>query len=387
MKQLQFPFPASLFPAPHVPRGRWAAAELNTILLERGAQMSLVGTGAEGVRQLWRIRLEVVPPVRLDFAFIGERRLPVPREGHLDHDCEFFRRPLHLAAGVLACQPGAEEQIADMKRAIRQVVLHLEALLVPRSVLAARAFIEPGIWWFVYEVTASDPSGRVAQLAESCPGLLIMARGLRYEKAGEVCKQIFKEVVRGRCLNELLDIAAHAWTLHHLDLCARRCLPAPATIERKRLARDQRQRIMRASPLVPFGLLLRPPPPSMVPEDIPRDPERNKSWYMFTSHPFLPWPDGAWQPRLSQSQKIGLSCFLSKQWPAICLKWQVPDRSDHALELGRMLESFLRNLLDYMEHAGLELTRETNADWLLEEIEQLERDRHSPSDLPLEEPL
>ena len=355
------------------------AAELNVVLWARGALMNLAVATPDGVRQLWSARLEVLPPVRVAQTHVAENDLPPPGRGGLEAGADFFTRPVKLARQNMEGHAWQAMRLAEMTSAMDRAAEHLNALLLPRAVRAASDFEDPAAWWFVYEVAAGDASGRVAQLAKVCPGLLLMAHALRLDGARDACGRIVQGVARGRRLKQLLNLAASEWEgLRRHSLSQRRLRDLPAR-DRQRLVANQRLRIRRAGPQVPAGLLLMPPPPVLVPEDIPALPQPNRDWYIYTSHPLLPWQDWAAHLRMSRQQLEGLARFLSLQWPTLKRPGPVTDNGDPAW--------MLEHLADYLQHTGRVADRQTNARRLLRDMEDWVHQLGQQSRLPPETPL
>lgn len=375
MKQLPLLPDPGPGPTPPARPGARSSAELWVSLLDRGVDLSLAATGPDGIRCLASTRLEVAPPVRVRSA-VGGGLLPVPRDGRFNASGEFFQLPLRLAGDALAGHPGGTGRLQAMPGAMARAARHLQRLLVPRAVRAARAFDDPLLWWSVYAVAADDLSGRLAQVAEVCPGLLrfMLATGSRQwhpgcsrveaPLAGEpLCEEICAAVVAGQRLGRVLDRAARAWMRRNLHRLGRSRGEVPSEEEMEQMIAHQRVRIRSAGPLVPGELLHRPPPPGMVPEDIPRDPARNLGWYELTSQPWLPW---SWPPgRLSRTQVAGLSRFLSRQGEALrrCCHPSVFDGPDQ-------LQRFLGHLQHYLEHTGRVLNRRTSPARLLDDMDR-----------------
>ena len=341
------------------PANPTARAELHVSLLERGVRLSLAGTGPGGIRNLGTATLEVAPPVRVESA-MGDGLLPVPRDGLVDVGGAFFRLPLRLAREVIDGQPGADGQLATMEGDLGRAAAHLSSLLVPRGIAAARAFEDPATWWEIYKVAADDPTGRMAQLAETCPGLLRFLLTL----PAEASRPVVEGVLAGHRLNRLLDEAAEAWMRWHVENGpAARCRRLPPADDLRRMVANQRVRVRRAGPMVSREVLLMPPPPVLVPEDIPREPGRNRDWFVVTSVWGLPWTDWWRWGDLPSVDRDGLSRFLSRQWPGLCEHAGLSP-ADEPWEVMR----FVLHLADYVRDTGRELDRRTGARRVVQEL-------------------
>ena len=354
-------------------------AELGVTLLESGARLSLAAAEPGGIRCLGTATLEVTPPVRMRSGLVveGARRarqtsapprrerrgldgglLPLPRSGCLDPGDPFFQMFLRRAQQAPGAQPGAGARLDAMERDLGRAGAHLSSLLAVGGVAAARGFEEPATWWDVYKVAAEDRTGRLGQLARTCPGLMLLLFALPREDR----RRTFDAVLAGQRLNRALDQAVEVWMRQSLRGCPRSLLP-PAD-ERRRMAKDQRVRIRRASPLVDRQLLLKPPPPLLVPEDIPRDPARNRDWFVITSVFGLPWTDWFRQRDLLPVRRDGLSRFLSRQGSALCeLAGLSPGESPMEVMI------LVTHLLDYVRFAGRALDRKTSPGRVLRELE------------------
>ena len=336
-----------------------ARAELRVCLLERGVRLSLAGTRPDGIRNLGTATLEVVPPVRVKSAF-GDNLLPVPQDGCVDAGGEFFQLPMRLAREIIGGQHGAEARLAAMEDDLGRAAEHLQSLLVPHGVQAALAFKDPATWWEIYRVTAGDATGRLGQMAQACPGLVLFLLAL----PDEVARPLINGVISGRRLNHLLDEAAEAWMRWYVEVGpAERCRRLPPEDDRRRMVANQRVRLRRAGPLVSRDLLLVPPPPALVPEDIPRDPERNRDWFMVTSVWGLPWTDWWRWGDMSSVDRDGLSRFLSRQWEDLCQHAELSP-ADAPMEVLR----FVLHLADYVRVMGRELDRDVGARRIVREL-------------------
>ena len=360
-------------PTPVTPRIRAVRAELCVSLAERGVRMSLASTGRRGIRNLGTATLEVTPPVRVESTF-GDGLLPEHRDGGVDAGGAFFRLPVSLAEEVIHGLPGADSQLAAMERDLGRAAAHLQGLLVPRGVRAARAFVETATWWDIYKVATDDATGRLGQLAGACPGLLLFLLAL----PGKVARPVTDGVIAGRRLNRLLGEAAEAWMRWYVDAGpAARCRHWPPEDDRRRMVTDQRVRVRRAGPLVPREVLLTPPPPVLVPEDIPRDPGQNRDWYVVTSVWGLPWTDWwRWGNMLSY-QRDGLSRFLSRQWKGLCEHGQLSP-ADRPLEVMQ----YVGHVADYVRHTDRELDRGVGARRLVRELQDWEASRYQNNMYP-----
>lgn len=161
---------------------------------------------------------------------------------------------------------------------------------------------------------AADASGRVAQMARVCPGLLGLL--LAFENAGfaQVARLLSLDIQRGRRLNHLLATAVTEW--HQATRPGTGAKDAALTHRQALLLR-------RAGPRVPPALLWLPPPVELVPEDIPRRALENARWFrvmkscpeLLEMDPPAPWRSVArffskHAPRLPVDRAAELADFI-----------------------------------------------------------------------------
>ncbi len=191
-----------------------------------------------------------------------------------------------------------EGRSVALRRSASAVRLHLRALareaharLDPAALRIARAFRPEARYW-IYAAVLGDPTGRVGQLARTCPGVLLLA--LACETAperrdswgpGDVWRFVRAAAIRGAPLRALLRGAIEWWG--SLPPCrgdARERLLENAT-DQERAALLERQRLLvrRAGPLVRPRDIAHAGLPAFAPEDIPRDPVRNAAWFRLSA--------------------------------------------------------------------------------------------------------
>ena len=157
----------------------------------------------------------------------------------------------------------------------------------------ARRFSDRAQAW-VAGVLAADTTGRLAQLAETCPGAVIFAFALLSHERARAWRAghgLLRDGIAGRPLDELLDAALQGWAdgAHHMVAGWRRAgfpgrgiwhgvadTSGPA---RTRLLSAQRLLIHHAGAQVDEHSLWLPPPVAFSPEDIPADPRDNSTWF------------------------------------------------------------------------------------------------------------
>jgi hypothetical protein len=147
---------------------------------------------------------------------------------------------------------------------------------------------------WLYQQLASDTSGRLAQVAQACPGVLTFAYALRAFGRRTGCvraaSRLLRGIIDGRPLNILLDEALGTWAANAGKRVERRCTPDGYLHnwqcldecqgnERESLLRAQRLLIRRAGAGVPSLTLWLPPPAAFAPEDIPDQKIANARWF------------------------------------------------------------------------------------------------------------
>ena len=319
--------------------------------------------------QTWNATVKVTPRASASVPRVGGGAfLLVPGLGRdRGESTRSILRVLRLIVDSLFARSGQLHlpSLSAAARLLTAAAAHVPALCSPTALQASRGFPGGGMMhWFVYESVVNDPTGRVAQIADVCPGLLVLARGLRSCGAGDRCDELLAAIRSGAKLGSILDFGLDAWTRQL----------APGEI------RIQRLRIRRAGMLVRPSTLLTRPVPGVAATDIPTDEQLNARWFEVTSHDLLwrppgPEQDGALAPR----QLRGLGGFLSRHWRAI---------DDHA---GRThgLETVLRELVDFVRFSGRCPGRRTDPVRLIDECRRWHEQPHwehhvtLPPDTPL----
>lgn len=350
---------------------------------DRGAELSLVC-----VEPIWRANVLVVPPLSPGRPY--EDQMPRYRKGHLDP--RFLHRPLKLAKSILRHQPGAAARVQGMRRRMQDAFRHAASLMSPRGIQAALPFAGNPSWWSVYGAAAGDASGRVAQLAGTCPGLLLMALALgcgsglddqelsitRRWREPKVFRRFLNGVLKGERFKPLLDQVTRAWMRRFLHGQRRRGRFVPPAPDQDRMARDMRIRIRRAGPKVPTDQLLMPPPPAMVPGEIPREAGANRRWFEYTSllSRMLYCNDELY---FTGAQVTGVSRFLSRQWPDL-------DRHGSGYWFGAPFD-LVNNLLDYLAHTDRVLTGSHRGARVLADMQQWMDALYETCELPADAPM
>jgi hypothetical protein len=316
-------------------------------LFDGGAQVYLV----EDQLVAWRLRIRVARPAGA--LLNGEPVTALP----LDSEDWPLAGPLGDGrAHAHGFRPRAAQALDP---AWDRIAAHLRAAAHARLVEVARPF-HPTLQWFVYCAAANDYTGRVAQMATTCPGLLGLASSLRSRES------IFRGVVAGQRLRPLLALALESWAMQedtrqlHLGrrLLGERLENEPDLIGRQRLL------LRRATPAVAPGRLFRAPPLAFAPEDIPADPMANARWFQRMKASALLWPS----PHLPERAHDGLCLLVSRHAGQADLEPARPAVWDREMDEVR----------DYLALTGRVPTRRGNLRELLAASRQWHAERHRP---------
>lgn len=182
----------------------------------------------------------------------------------------------------------AREVMADVRRLYAEFA-RLAFVFFDGAQLAIARRFRPELRWIAYRWMRRDGSGRIAQLAEACPGAVLFGIGCRQELyAPEVWSQIDRDARAGRPLDALLGDALKRWlSLDHgclepycFDEAAPRVALASADAHtREALLRRKRLLLRRMREAVTAEAAVMPPPAALVPEDIPGERWANARWF------------------------------------------------------------------------------------------------------------
>ena len=268
------------------------------------------------------------------------------------------------------------DSLVAAARLMTTTLRHLESLCCRQVRRVARRFPDGATGWFVYEAVANDPTGRVLQMVEVCPGLLVLASGLRDMGRHQGCADILAAIEGGWKLGKILDLAVEAWWQGLL----RTGRPGQGSARPGAERRRQRLRVRHAGVRVHPAALMHPSLPGICREDIPHGPRQNALWYEATSQAVFRDQEGEmhagegaagrWPLRvpvpnirlegLSPEQLRGLGGFLSRHWLAERL--QDPDS-------GRLDPRAVGELADFLRETGRSPGRQTDPNRLLEECD------------------
>ena len=378
--QLDLPFQSDVVEAWTIGVGKKGGDRglmLAVALTRSGVEASMVVAGSngcdgwDGVLSLppsnWRVRLNVRHPVdaviRLDDQqeSMNEADIPVARPGQSLPwgRMSLFAKPFNLARRLLG-RSVLSQEAGWVARSFQLMANHLDRLWVEGGAAAAAPFpLKGGMRWFVYSLVVADKTGRVAQMARTCPGILILCKALKDHGGTSRCSGLLQSIIAGRRLGRVLDEAVDAWSRVRSDCPFSKAMGVPdgPVHDEDRVA--QGLRIRRAGSLVPSWILWRRVPGCVVPEDIPGEQDGNRGWFLATSG-F--WLDRA-RERLSPVQLNGLIGFLSRNW-----RWagegKNADAQDRAV--------FMDHLVDYLANTGRAPDRRCSPRRLMERVDRWE---------------
>jgi hypothetical protein len=195
--------------------------------------------------------------------------------------------------GPRASCPEITMLVRQVRATIREAACAAAALLDRGARKIVLRFPAHMRMWLCRQL-AADTSGRLAQLAQACPGALIFAYALaklgHRVGVGAAGSKLLRDAIAGRGLNELLDDAVAAWAAGAERLAQNQRAPGERHLiwqrvaaarggERQTLLRAQRLLIRRAGAGVPSRTLWLPPPLAFAPEDIPARKLENARWF------------------------------------------------------------------------------------------------------------
>jgi hypothetical protein len=251
--------------------------------------------------------------------------------------------------GPRASCPEITMLVRQVRATIREAACSAAALLDQGARKIALRFPAHVRMWLCRQL-AADTSGRLAQLAQACPGSLIFAYALaklgHRAGVGAAGAKLLRDAIDGRGLNDLLDDAVAAWAAGAERLAQNQRAPGERHLiwqrvadargsARQALLRAQRLLIRRAGAGVPSRTLWLPPPLAFAPEDIPARKLENARWFRVMK---------CFSPLLVSYEGLPLECGRN-----ICLFL-----SRHAFllhkreDLGHSDHSRVSSLLDYV---------------------------------------
>jgi len=266
------------------------------------------------------------------------------------------------------------KELVEIRRRIRGAAAAALAGCDRPALEIARRFHRAGRW-FVYGAVVEDPTGRIAQLARTCPGALLLASALRRREELEEADAILRAAARGKPLRAVVSEVVERWAglLEHQDV-EREWPPWPK--DRRCLdTTSQALLIRRAGPQVdPEHLIVRPLP-SFAPEDIPARADRNAAWFRVMA--------GA-SRSLAGAEELadGLSAFVACHHRAVLADSRrgppVYDEDEPGGEVHRLVDRLAR----FSRATGRRPGRHSNPSRILAEARRWvndEEDAHSPA--------
>ena len=264
--------------------------------------------------------------------------------------------------------------VRQVRATIREAACAAAALLDQDARKIALRFPAHMRMWLCRHL-AADTSGRLAQLAQACPGALIFAYALaklgHRAGVGAAGGKLLRDAIAGRGLNEILDDAVAAWATGAVRLAQNQRAPGERHLiwqrvvdarggERQALLRAQRLLIRRAGAGVPSRTLWLPPPLAFAPEDIPARKLENARWFRVMK---------CFSPLL-----VSYEGLLLEYGRNICLFLSRHALSLHKREdLGHSDHSRISSLLDYVRAINDWPRRDSSATRLFEAAETWHR--------------
>jgi hypothetical protein len=193
---------------------------------------------------------------------------------------DFVRGALRGRSSPVAAAAGSV-QVAMALSHLRALATEALSRCDPHARDLAMRFRGSTRFW-VYQQVMNDRTGHIAQLADSCPGLLVLTDGFAWEDGAgrDAAREILRAVIAGRPLRAILADAIEHWS----RLASLACEPWRDADPKTRssppaLMASKRLHVRRARACVRSSDLMSSPPFSFAPEDIPRDTYANAIWY------------------------------------------------------------------------------------------------------------
>lgn len=181
---------------------------------------------------------------------------------------------LHIIRPAVG-QGGRERARTLMRQvweAARRVAIRAAEMCVVSARTAALRFCAAARF-FIYRHIVRDPSGRVAQAAAACPGLILLAAAFDRRR---VDNDLIEQVIAGRKLSAVIGEGVDLW-LAGADTNPR--LSSRPLEDRDEQRKRQHLLVRRAASTVPLEVLWAPPPIELCPDHIPSAVRDNGTWY------------------------------------------------------------------------------------------------------------
>lgn len=248
-------------------------------------------------QQHFRLTLRVEPPVHLatssnsspdrnddDAPGYVHWSMAAPSHGNAAHHDVFERIIAHAEANVRDVATAFELpwrgyglELIEVRRLVREAAARALAACDPAALVIARRFHRTARW-FVYGAVIDDLTARVAQLAGTCPGVLVLASAINQRGDTDAADALLRTIARGEPLRTVVERAVEAWAGYRDRDDIAREWPR-SHYAREEILRAQRLLIRRAGPQVdPEHLLVRFAI-GFAPEDVPVRFDLNAAWY------------------------------------------------------------------------------------------------------------
>lgn len=278
--------------------------------------------------QWFRVALRVEPPVYFaeacrsgtdeleeDVSPAPHWAMAAPTHGNAPPEDVFARVIAHaeenvrdVAAAFELPWRGYGIALVELRNLVRESARRALAACEPAALAIARRF-HPDARWFVYGTLVGDVTGRIAQLASSCPGALVLASALHRRRHPEGADAIVREAIRGAPLRAVVARGVDAWLeLRRRDDLEREWPRACAGPEE--YARRQALLVRRAGPQVDPEHLLSRPALGFAPEDVPARADLNAAW-------FRAMAGAARALARAESPGIEIGAFVSRSFRAL----------------------------------------------------------------------
>lgn len=231
---------------------------------------------------------------------------------------------------------------------------------------------------WVYRQIVGDPTGRIAQIASVCPGLLVVAFVWSEEVVASPGDRdsLLPGIVQGLPLRTLLlDAARRSLAPELIEVVNSgpagyrlRCLGPE---ELRPVIEARSLLIRRARAAVQVLDLLDVPPPGFAPEDIPRDPSGNAHWFAVMSRSQAVLGEIV-EPEL----RAGLSAFVSRNFALVASRacGSIPRPRPPEVD-GPGIVELLRRIIRHTRLTGHAPRRSCNARKLLAQVEAWHREQ------------
>ncbi len=228
------------------------------------------------------------------------------RRPHLERETQQLDLPIDYRflcnrLGALVDEDGSTgaSSVQIMAAVLRSAAIYAAELCDPKLRRIACRF-SPVMRPWLYGRLNDDRTGRLAQIAISCPGALVFAYALlEYRLTRLVGARLLADVIAGVRLNHLLRDAVSCWAFlaegweheegARFSSIWERMVNAGSS---ERLCVEEKQRLLvrRAGPRTSPSDVLTPPPLAFAPEDIPLAVFENARWFRVMSCPDLVSP-------------------------------------------------------------------------------------------------